>query len=130
MQMYVWDGRNPHTLDPDAGAATIPPGVGAVRRRAASTSPADLALADDGDRHRATDGCEPLTNGVAGKIALIDRGTCTFKQKAVNAQAAGAIGVIIADNAADAPPPRHGRRARHRGHHPGPVDHAAPTAPR
>jgi hypothetical protein len=32
---------------------------------------------------------------VAGRIALIQRGTCTFSQKVANAQAAGATGVII-----------------------------------
>lgn len=32
---------------------------------------------------------------VAGRIALIQRGTCTFQQKVDNAQAAGASGVII-----------------------------------
>jgi hypothetical protein len=42
---------------------------------------------------------------VNGKIALIDRGVCTFPEKAKNAQNAGAIGVIIADNVAGSPPP-------------------------
>jgi hypothetical protein len=49
-----------------------------------------------------TDGCTALTNGpnVAGKIALIDRGTCGFTIKVKNAQDAGAAAVIIADNVA------------------------------
>jgi hypothetical protein len=53
-----------------------------------------------------TDACSPLTNGSAvfGKIALADRGTCSFVVKAANAQAAGAIALIIADNVAGAPP--------------------------
>ena len=53
-----------------------------------------------------TDGCSPLSNvaQVAGKIALIDRGTCGFTIKVKNAQNAGAIGVIIADNAPGNPP--------------------------
>ncbi|WP_275899129.1 myxosortase-dependent M36 family metallopeptidase [Pyxidicoccus caerfyrddinensis] len=48
-----------------------------------------------------TDGCSALTNAaaVAGRIAFMDRGTCTFTVKVANAQSAGAIGVIIADNA-------------------------------
>ena len=47
-----------------------------------------------------TDGCSALTNAaaVAGNIALVDRGTCGFQVKANNAQAAGAIGIIIANN--------------------------------
>lgn len=46
------------------------------------------------------DGCEAITSNVAGKIAIIDRGACAFAVKAKNAQNAGAIAVIIADNAA------------------------------
>jgi len=57
-----------------------------------------------------TDGCSAYTNAsaVAGKWALVDRGgnaagdpPCTFVLKAQNAQKAGAIGIIIADNRAD-----------------------------
>jgi hypothetical protein len=42
-------------------------------------------------------GCDPSDfNGfVSGRIALIQRGTCTFSQKIANAQTAGASGVII-----------------------------------
>jgi Zn-dependent M28 family amino/carboxypeptidase len=44
-----------------------------------------------------TSGCDPsdFAGFVAGRIALIQRGTCTFSQKVQNAQAAGASGVII-----------------------------------
>jgi hypothetical protein len=53
------------------------------------------------------DGCEPLTNGgaIAGNIALLDRGVCAFTVKVLNAQNAGATGVLIADNVAANPPP-------------------------
>lgn len=51
------------------------------------------------------DGCEPITSNVSGKIALIDRGACTIASKTKNAQNAGAVGVIIANNAAQNPPP-------------------------
>jgi hypothetical protein len=52
------------------------------------------------------DACQPITNAaqLAGKIALIDRGTCTFLAKAQAAQAAGAVAVIIVNNAAGPPP--------------------------
>lgn len=51
--------------------------------------------------------CDPLSPdnaaAVAGNIALVDRGTCTFVLKTLNLQAAGAIGVIVADNVAGPP---------------------------
>jgi hypothetical protein len=47
-----------------------------------------------------SDGCTAILNNVQGKIAFMNRGTCGFAIKAANAQAAGAIGVVIADNAA------------------------------
>ena len=51
-----------------------------------------------------TDGCSPFTNAaaVAGKIALIERGTCGFALKARNATNAGAAAYIIYNNAANA----------------------------
>jgi hypothetical protein len=44
------------------------------------------------------DGCEPLVGFTAGNIAFIDRGTCQFGLKALNAEEAGAAGVVIANN--------------------------------
>ena len=46
--------------------------------------------------------CTALTNPdvVAGHIAIVDRGTCSFQTKAYNAQQAGATAVLIANNAA------------------------------
>ncbi|MES2101912.1 MAG: PA domain-containing protein [Pseudomonadota bacterium] len=47
--------------------------------------------------------CTPLdasnTKAVNGKVALISRGACGFAVKVKNAQNAGAIGVIVTDNA-------------------------------
>ena len=42
---------------------------------------------------------------MSGKIGLIDRGVCDFVVKVKNAQDAGAVGVILADNAVGSPPP-------------------------
>jgi aminopeptidase Y len=44
-----------------------------------------------------TSGCEAadFAGFVAGRIALMQRGTCTFAVKAQNAEAAGAVGVVI-----------------------------------
>ena len=65
----------------------------------------DIVLIED-DTVPVTDGCESVLNGPAlnGKIALIDRGLCPFVDKAANAQNAGAIAVVIANNVAGAPP--------------------------
>jgi hypothetical protein len=53
-------------------------------------------------------GCDPFNAvnraSARGNIALIDRGTCGFSVKVKNAQNAGAIGVVIANNAAGTPP--------------------------
>ena len=63
-----------------------------------------LALVDDGTPGTnpqgnpiAQEGCFPLINGVdvAGKIAVLYRNTCEFGTKALNAQNAGAVAVII-----------------------------------
>jgi hypothetical protein len=62
----------------------------------------DLVLVRDSAN--LTNGCNPVVNSVAGKIAVIDRGTCTFVAKALNAQAAGAIGVILLNTATGALP--------------------------
>src|SRR5205814_2997631 len=44
------------------------------------------------------DGCSAVSSAVSGKLAPIDRGTCTFVVKVKNAQNAGAVGVIVANN--------------------------------
>jgi subtilisin family serine protease len=48
--------------------------------------------------------CATLPTGsLAGKIALVSRGSCTFGTKIYNAEAAGAVGVIVVNNSAGAP---------------------------
>jgi len=71
---------NPGPSNGDATGAQIKPAGGIV-----IPSPGGTAS-----------GCDPSDfSGFAGKIALIQRGTCTFSQKIANAQDAGAVGVII-----------------------------------
>ena len=41
------------------------------------------------------EGCNPLINDLTGKIAVCFRNTCEFGAKALNAQNAGAVGVIV-----------------------------------
>jgi len=61
-----------------------------------------LVLVNDGGA-LPTEGCSPLVGFPAGAIAIIDRGTCSFVQKTLNAQAAGAAAVVIANNVPGTP---------------------------
>jgi len=97
MQMFLWSGTD--------GDALVT--VGGVDRKAfGSTFGAPvsaggvsgaLALVNDGVG-ATSDGCEASPNGsLTGKIAIVDRGTCNFTVKVLNAQNAGAVAVIIAN---------------------------------
>jgi minor extracellular serine protease Vpr len=56
-------------------------------------------MARTGTATTANDACNTLAAGsLAGKVALIRRGTCSFNQKAFNAQSAGAVGVVLYNN--------------------------------
>lgn len=59
-----------------------------------------IVVGDDGTGTSTVDGCEPLVNAaaVAGKTAYLERGTCGFAVKALNAQNAGATALIIGNN--------------------------------
>ncbi len=101
MQMYVWspNARRILTVTAPAAAARVVD-IGLADFGPASFSIAGtVVIAVDGTPP-ASDACTPITNGaaLAGKIALVDRGTCAFVIKVANAQAAGAIGVIVANN--------------------------------
>jgi extracellular elastinolytic metalloproteinase len=58
-----------------------------------------IAIATDGTGVDPFDACEVVTNPteVVGKIAIVNRGNCTFPIKVLNAQNAGAIAVIVAN---------------------------------
>jgi hypothetical protein len=99
MQMYLWTGAGPtHQVVINAPTAAAYDASGATFGPALSTTgvTGDVVLVDDGVG-TGSDGCEALS-GLSGKIALIDRGTCAFVDKALHAQSAGAIGVIVANN--------------------------------
>lgn len=81
---------------------------------------ADVVLVNDGTAGNnattgyplSTEGCNPLTPGsLTGKIALIRRGTCSFVIKVKEAQLAGAIAVIMMNNAPGTPIPMGGTDA-------------------
>jgi hypothetical protein len=105
MQMFLWTGNGPtHEV-----VVNSPPGSGPYTARAAEWSTftttgltGNVVLVNDGVG-TATDGCEAFTQNLRGLIALVDRGTCTFAIKAINAQRAGAIGMVVANNVGGPP---------------------------
>lgn len=79
---------------PAGGGTTIGAAVG------------DFDPLDDGDYDLfdvAGNGCASVPAGAAGKLALIDRGVCTFSTKVRSAIAAGAVGVVVINNVAGDP---------------------------
>ncbi|WP_437497404.1 M36 family metallopeptidase [Sorangium sp. So ce1099] len=96
MQMFLWSGVDQRSLSvtpQNASYASNTALFGPQRYEVTG----ELALGED-DTEPRSNGCEPLTSDVAGKIALVDRGGCTFALKTQNAQEAGAVGVLIANN--------------------------------
>ena len=87
----------------DIGAASFGPVLSAPGVTGSVVAGLDPA---DGAGPTTFDACSPLTNpgDVAGNIALVNRGTCAFTVKVKNCQDAGAIAVIVADNAVGSPP--------------------------
>lgn len=61
-----------------------------------------MRMADDGTSADSL-ACASLVNDLTGYVAVLYRGSCEFGLKAKNAQDAGAIAVIIINNAAGAP---------------------------
>jgi extracellular elastinolytic metalloproteinase len=102
MQMYLWSGTTPTDVVTVAGVSygAFHSSFGPVPTATGTT--AALALYNDGTGV-ASDGCEASTSSLTGKIAIVDRGTCDFTVKVYNAQLAGAVGVVIANNV-DGPP--------------------------
>jgi len=112
----VWDGpattlAAPLILDKRAQLTVTSPPLGALAVGRASFGAAltaagvsgQLILGQDGAAP-VNDGCTALVNAVAGRVVLLDRGVCTFTLKAQAAQNAGAIALIIANNAAGPAP--------------------------
>ena len=60
---------------------------------------ADAVVVNDGTATPTRLCADSVVNNIAGKIALMDRGTCTFVSKLIKAQKGGAIAGIIFNNA-------------------------------
>ncbi|MCI0605973.1 M36 family metallopeptidase [bacterium] len=111
MQMYLWQPAYPNAVtvnppsaisgnydatDAQFGAPVPPSGI-----------TANVALVNDGAGNT-IDACEPLIGFPPASIALLERGTCSFTTKVLNAQNAGAIAVIVFNNVPGGPALRMG----------------------
>ncbi|GAA6171706.1 hypothetical protein NBRC116592_13760 [Colwellia sp. KU-HH00111] len=106
MQMYLWETTQAENGVDYGVTATSHSSIGLLDGvRLSSFGPkvfdvsGSLIRIEDGT-DPVRDGCEAATNGadLVGKIAIIDRGACNFTVKVKNAQEAGAIAVLVANN--------------------------------
>lgn len=100
MQMYLWLVSNRklfYAAPSDAVNRNVNAGV------AQFGAPVnDIGVTGDVKLASVIDGCAPLPAGeMAGKIGLLERGTCGFSVKVKNAQNAGAIGAVIYNDTAN-----------------------------
>ena len=102
MQMYLWDNPAGDSLDVNSPGNVSGAYIMALANFGGdldSPVTGDVVEVDDGSGNPSL-GCNALINGgeISGNIALIDRGTCQFGTKCLNAQNAGAIAVIVCNN--------------------------------
>lgn len=107
IQMFVFSGRTEASLvvhEPASIAGTRAVGRASGFGKDAFETTGPVVLAVDAGGVDPADACDPLENDATGKILLVHRGTCSFVEKAQAAEAAGAIGVIIANVKSSADP--------------------------
>ncbi|EMR03276.1 Minor extracellular protease vpr precursor [Cesiribacter andamanensis AMV16] len=108
MQMYLWSGLPDQDLfrvtSPGAIAGSYPAIEAAFSKPLTPEAvTGSLVLLNDGLQN--PEGCTAPTNAaeLAGQIAVVYRGTCGFADKVQQAQIAGAIAVVVINNAPGAP---------------------------
>ncbi|MGE3511055.1 MAG: S8 family serine peptidase [Vicinamibacterales bacterium] len=85
-------------VSPDGRAIAYLPADGSIAIPISGSAP----LVRSGAVTATADACAPFPAGTfAGRIALVRRGTCSFVTKAANAQAAGAIAMVVYNSAPD-----------------------------
>ncbi len=105
MQMYLWNSPSTHEVVV-GGVAYAAAGADWGGQLDATGLHGPLVVANDGTG-TATDACEALP-AATGAIVIADRGNCNFTVKAKNAQNAGALGIVVANNVDGLPSPMGG----------------------
>lgn len=103
MQVFLWSGVDEHALTIQPANRTPVHGLAAYGITSFDAT-GEVVLGIDGAGDNPNDLCEPITNDVAGKIVLVDRGSCTFESKALKIQNAGGLGMLLANNVDTNPP--------------------------
>ena len=85
------------TISPDGAKVGYIAATGAPAAPVTGSFPMARTGTTTSRRRRLRARCLP--GSLTGKVALIRRGTCSFYQKAFNAQTAGAAGVVLYNNA-------------------------------
>ncbi|MFT5758236.1 MAG: hypothetical protein ACI9LM_002975 [Alteromonadaceae bacterium] len=110
MQMFLWDKKFAAngvdwgiTVTSDADIGLLASTVGSTFGPNLFEDVAGKLVRIEDDTPSINDGCTDAVNAadLAGNIAVIDRGACAFVLKVRNAQTAGAIAVIVANNDQD-----------------------------
>jgi subtilisin family serine protease len=84
------------TISPDDTPIGYAPATGAPEPPTEGSMP----MTRTGTATTTDDGCNPISADLSGHAVLIRRGSCTFHQKALNAQNAGAAAVVLYNNVA------------------------------
>ncbi|MCP3101099.1 M36 family metallopeptidase [Myxococcus sp. K15C18031901] len=104
MEMFLWEV--PETRNVRVGSTDYATGRAEFGQRTFDLRDGRLVLANSGTSTVTTTACTALTNDVTGAIVLADRGGgCSYELKAVNAQSAGAAGLIVLNHIPGAEPP-------------------------
>lgn len=109
MQMYLWSGIPDQDMFQVVSPASIAGSSLAVQAafgpRLNSTPVTGKLVLAEASSGNPVEGCDALTNAdaITGNIAVVYRGNCEFGLKVLNAQNAGAIAVIVINNAPGTP---------------------------
>ncbi len=101
MQMFRWTAPVMGSVAFTAPfVAEYPTSAASFGGRLSAPLAGGFALVDDGGADGGVLGCSALTNAseISGRIAVVKRGVCEFGVKALNAQNAGAVAVLMWNN--------------------------------
>ncbi len=104
MQIFIWSAPRVVQLEFEPGGSAATGVAEFGPEQFAVEGP--VVLVDDGAGN-VTDACDGIIGDLAGQVALVDRGNCSFQEKVQVVQEAGAVAALIGNNV-EGPPPAMG----------------------